>query len=57
MAVKTLREICEDKLCNSAARVSAARTILEFGQRLREAIEIEERLRALEEAQTKWRKA
>jgi hypothetical protein len=48
-AVETLRDVMAAKSVPAAARVSAARTILEMALRGREAIEIEERLRALED--------
>ena len=46
-ATDTLRELLTAK--NESVRLSAARTILELGQKLREAVEVDERLRALEE--------
>src|SRR5262245_8742563 len=49
-AVETLREVMNSPLAMPAARVSAARAVLEFSLRAREEIEIEERLRALESA-------
>lgn len=48
-AVETLVEVMEDGSALPSARVSAARTILEFSLKVRETVEIEERLRAIEE--------
>lgn len=48
VAVETLREVMEDKTAQPAARVSAAKTVLEISVRARDIIETEERLRLLE---------
>ncbi|MBI1763120.1 MAG: hypothetical protein HYR56_16960 [Acidobacteria bacterium] len=48
-AVKTLHETLTDPLAQAPARVSAARTILEFSLKAREALELDDRLSALEE--------
>lgn len=48
-AIETLREIMADDEAHTAARVTAARTILEMGLRCRELIEHEERIAELEQ--------
>ncbi len=48
-AVKVLTEVMGDKSVNAFARVSAAKTVLEMALRGREIIEVEQRLRALED--------
>ena len=47
-AVRALREVCSDQDVNPAARVSAARTILEMAVKTYETEEIETRLDELE---------
>lgn len=47
-AVETLHEVMKDKTAQPAARVSAAKTILEMTIRARDILETEERLRVLE---------
>lgn len=47
-ALSTLREIVEDQYVPAAARVSAARALLDYGLRLTEIIDIIPRLEALE---------
>jgi len=47
-AVATLRDVMSGDGISAAAKVSAARTVLEMALRGREMIEFEERLRALE---------
>ena len=49
-AVNTLREISEDPNAGKTARVSAARALLEHGLRYTEAVNILDRLQALEDA-------
>ena len=49
-AVSTLREITEDETENSPARISAARSILEYGLKLTEQTDILTRLEELEAA-------
>lgn len=49
-AVKVLQEVMGNYEAMPAARVSAARAVLDFALKGREQIEIEERLRALEAA-------
>jgi hypothetical protein len=48
-AIETLREVMAAKSGPASARVSAARCVLEMALRGREIIEVEERLRALED--------
>ncbi|MGH9834952.1 MAG: hypothetical protein ACRD9Y_18180 [Blastocatellia bacterium] len=48
-AAECLRDIVRNKKAPVYARLSAAKTILEIGLKAREALEVEERLRALEE--------
>lgn len=47
-AVAALRSICEDPAASEAARVSAARSLLEFALRYAEASDLEKRIAALE---------
>ena len=49
-ALSTLREIAEDETENSPARISAARSILEYGMKLTEQTDIITRLEELEAA-------
>jgi hypothetical protein len=49
-AVGTLRDLHADKATPPAVRQSAARSYLEMGRRLTEAVEVEQRLAALEQA-------
>lgn len=49
-ALSTLREIVEDGGENAQARVSAARSILEYSMKLTEQLDILERIEALEDA-------
>lgn len=49
-AVKVLQEVMNGYEVQPAARVSAARAVLDFALKGREQIELEERLRALESA-------
>lgn len=49
-ALTTLRQIMEDSEQNGQIRVSAARSLLEFGLKATEQLDIMERLTALEEA-------
>lgn len=56
LAIETLREIMQDQSAQAAARVGAARAVLESLLRVRETVQIEERLAELErraDAQTK----
>ena len=48
-AILRLRAIVEDKKQPPQAQIQAARSLLEYGLRLNETVEIERRLRALEE--------
>lgn len=48
-ALATLREIAEDRGEAAQARVSAARSILEYGLKLTEQLDIIERIKALED--------
>lgn len=48
-AIKTLREVMADPEATAAARVSAARTSLELLLRLRDSLQLEERLSQVEE--------
>jgi hypothetical protein len=48
-AVETLKTVMKDETAQPSARVSAARTVLEMTLRAREVLEVEERLRLLEE--------
>lgn len=48
-AVQTLVDVMEDALSPAGSRVQAARAILELSIKSRELIEMEERLRAIEE--------
>lgn len=50
-AISTLREIAEDRTQQAQARVSAARSLIEYTMRLNEQVDILEQLRELE----KWR--
>lgn len=50
-AAEALRAVLQDATAKPGEKVAAARVILEFSLRTREALEIEERLRALEAAQ------
>lgn len=55
-AVTALREILTDKVAPPAARISAARTVLEYALKAKDQFELEERLEQLEQlfqAQTK----
>jgi hypothetical protein len=52
LAVETLRAVMEDQTAQPSARVSAAKAVLELGLKGREILEVEERLRALEERLT-----
>jgi hypothetical protein len=47
-AMETLNNVMDDEEASAAARVTAARTILEMSLRARDLIEVENRLRALE---------
>jgi lambda repressor-like predicted transcriptional regulator len=47
-AARALRAIVEDNQMPPGVRVSAARNILEMGTRLRESVELEQRIAALE---------
>jgi phage terminase small subunit len=49
-ALDTLREVHEDPESPTGARVSAARAILDAGPKLREALELAERVAALEQS-------
>jgi transcriptional regulator with PAS, ATPase and Fis domain len=49
-ALETLKEIHQDPGAPTGARVSAARAILDAGPKLREALELAERVTALEES-------
>lgn len=49
-ALSTLREIAEDGSENSAARIQAARNVLEYALRLTETLDINDRLKAVERA-------
>ena len=55
-AVSTLREITEDETENSPARISAARSILEYGLKLTEQTDILTRLEELEAASDEWKR-
>jgi hypothetical protein len=48
-AVKTLRNVLNDEQARPGEKVSAARAILEYALKSREILEVEERLRALEQ--------
>lgn len=48
-AVQTLRDVMGDADANHASKVSAARAVLEFTLKSREVLDVEERLKALEE--------
>lgn len=48
-AVTTLREICTNKKAPVACRLGAARSIVELAIKAREVLEVEERLRIIEE--------
>lgn len=48
-AIKTLQDIVEDEEQPGSSRISAARSILEYGLRLTEAVDVIERLNTLEE--------
>lgn len=48
-AVKCLVEVTNDKEAQVSARVSAAKAIIELGLKTREVLDVEERLKALEE--------
>ena len=48
-ALDTLREISEDILAGANARIAASRALLEFSLKLREAVDTEARLTAIEE--------
>lgn len=48
-AVETLKAVMKDTTAQPSARVSAAKAVLELGLKGREILEVEERLRALEE--------
>lgn len=52
VAVQVLRDVASDVEAPEAVRVAAARAILEATLRMREAVEIEHRLAALEERMT-----
>lgn len=47
-AVKTLREVMNDRAAQVSARVSAARTVLEMSLKAREVLQVEARLAYLE---------
>lgn len=48
-AVQTLRDVMNNRLAKPSEKVSAARVILEFSLKAKDALETEERLRVLEE--------
>ena len=48
-AVQTLRDVMNNRLAKPSEKVSAARVVLEFSLKGKDALETEERLRALEE--------
>lgn len=48
-AVRTLRAVLDDEAARPGEKVSAARAILEYSLKAREVLEVEERLRALED--------
>lgn len=49
-AIKALTEIVEDEAQPATARISAARSLIEFGLRLNEAVTVAERLDTIEQA-------
>ena len=48
-AVEVLRAVMTDESAGASVRVSAAKTVLEMGMKVRDAVEMEARLKALEE--------
>jgi hypothetical protein len=48
-AVKTLRDVMDDKEAPAPAKVSAAKTVLDLALKAREQFEFSERLRLIEE--------